>query len=398
MSKRKQYLSIASLLSIMLGMALLGGSRGVMVPVLKKDFLIDDSSIGTMLLISTFGYMAFTYVAGSLIYKLGNKRLMQLGVLIVVGSLAIMFWSPSFMWFTIGYFINGIGNAFLIMGVNITTPLYAIAFQAALLNIIHGCYGLGSAIIQRVTGYFIANNISWRYMFLGFIIFHILVLLYVSFSSYPWQQEKKTKVKNELNKPKDKLLTNKMLYLLIITLGFGLMGEHGVNNWFVNYMKGGFNINENIGSIYLSLFFVLFTIGRFTGGFVLEKFGYIRGVFWVQVISAFTFTLGILMGTKGLILITASGLIQAIIYPTVMITIPRYFPNNTARAMSFVSIGVSIINNVSHMVIGYLNVSFGVVKTFYIVPFWVLISAITAGIIFKMSKNTDVNKPALEEI
>ena len=394
MKRRQRIISIASLLSIMLGMALLGGSRGVMVPVLKRDFMITDSTIGTMFLISTLGYMMFTYVAGQLINRIGNKKLLQIGLATVVASFAVMFWSPNFIWFTLGYFINGAGNAFLILGVNMTTPLYAIAFQAALLNIIHGCYGLGSALVQRLTGYFISNNISWRLMFLGFMVFHLIILVYVFFTSYPWPPRSRTQPTELKQNSSKTLFTNKIVYLLIIALGFGLMGEHGINNWFVNYMKVGYGINENAGSVYLSLFFVLFTIGRFGGGFVLEKIGYMKGILGVQLISSAIYLAGIIMGVNGLALITGAGLLQAVVYPTIMITVPKLFPDNTAQAMAFISIGTSLINNLGHLLLGVLNDSIGVISSFYILPIWLLLSGGAVGLIYKLTRERKL-KPGI---
>lgn len=384
MSKRKQFIAIASLLSIMLGMSLLGGSRGVLVPVLKQDFAITDSSIGMMFLISTLGYMIATFISGKIIYRLGNKKTLQLGTIIIVLSMALMFWSPSFAIFSLGFFINGMGNAFIILGVNLTTTLFTVAFQAALLNIIHGSYGLGAAIIQRITGYLISNNISWRLMFGAFIIYHISILVYISLTSYPQLIEKIVDVADTDDRQpvkKTSVYSNKLLYLYMAALGFGLMGEHGINNWFVNYMKEGFGISENSGSLYLSLFFVIFTIGRFFGGFLLERIGYIRGVIYAQLITTGLYLGGIFLGERGLYLMVIAGIFQAIIYPTLMITIPKVFTTNPAQAMAAIAIGTSIINNLSTYLLGILNDNVGVLKTFYMLPTWVFISALFAILI-----------------
>src|SRR6056297_2148914 len=242
MNKKVKYLAIFSLFSTMLGMSFIGGSRGVLVPVLKQDFTITDSTMGMIFLISTLGYMIFTYIVGNILEKIGNKKTLIIGTLIIIGSLTLMIISPNYIIFALAYFINGAGNAFLIFGVNFTTPLFAVAFQAALLNIIHGSYGMGSAFIQKITGFLLANNFGWRQMILGIVGFQIFVLVLILLSKYPpIPKEAKTDPKGA---PIIHVspLKNKLTYLYMFALGFGLFGEHGINNWFVNYMKEGFGV------------------------------------------------------------------------------------------------------------------------------------------------------------
>ncbi len=386
MNKKVKYLAIFSLFSTMLGMSFIGGSRGVLVPVLKQDFTITDSTMGMIFLISTLGYMIFTYIVGNILEKIGNKKTLIIGTLIIIGSLTLMIISPNYIIFALAYFINGAGNAFLIFGVNFTTPLFAVAFQAALLNIIHGSYGMGSAFIQKLTGFLLTNGIGWRQMILGIIGFQIFILILIIISKYPpIPKEAKTDPQGAPivhTSP----FKNKLTYLYIFALGFGLFGEHGINNWFVNYMKEGFSITENIGSTYLSIFFILFTIGRFTGGFVLEKIGYIKGVIYAHLITIVIYTVAITLGQDGFILFPAAGVLQAIIYPTMILTIPRVFNRNSAKAMSIIVIGASLINNLSSYGLGILNDTIGVTKAFYMLPIQLSISVIAAFLIYQDNK------------
>lgn len=386
MSKRVKFLAMFSMFIVMLGMSFVGGSRGVLVPALKNDFSISDGTMGMIFLISTLGYMIFTYIAGNILEKIGSKKTLIIGTLVVITSLFLMVISPNYIIFALAYFINGAGNAFLIFGVNFTTPLFMVAFQAALLNIIHGSYGMGSAFIQKLTGFLLTNNIGWRQMIIGIMIFQVFVLFIIMISKYP-SIPKVSKV-DARGAPvvfaspfKDKLI-----YLYIFTLGFGLFGEHGINNWFVNYMKEGFGVSENIGSTYLSIFFVLFTIGRFAGGFLLEKLGYIKGVIYAQLITILIYTIAILLGENGFVLFPIAGVFQAIIYPTIILTIPKVFSKNSAQAMSIIVIGASLINNLGSYVLGVLNDTIGVTKAFYMLPIQLTISAIAAFLIYQNNK------------
>jgi fucose permease len=179
---------------------------------------------------------------------------------------------------------------------------------------------------------------------------------------------------------------NKLTYLYMFALGFGLFGEHGINNWFVNYMKEGFSITENVGATYLSIFFILFTIGRFTGGFLLEKIGYIKGVIYAHLITIAIYTVAISLGENGFALFSAAGILQAIIYPTIILTIPKVFNKNSAKAMSIIIIGASLINNLSSYGLGVLNDTIGVTKAFYMLPIQLSVSALAAFLIYQDNK------------
>ncbi len=395
MKNKTQFLAILSMLMTMLGMSFIGGSRGVLVPVFKSEFLVTDSNIGFMFLVSTFGYMIFTYVVGNILETIGNKKTLIIGTFIIMASLVVMIFSPNFIVFTFAYFLNGAGNAFLIFGVNFTTPLFAVAFQAALMNIIHGSYGLGSAFVQRLTGYLISMSIDWRVMLSGFLAFQFLILFLIIISKYP-NIPKEVKVDPQgapiINVSP---LKNKIVYFYIFALGFGLIGEHGINNWFVNYAKEGFGIGENVGSTYLSLFFILFTIGRFAGGFLLEKIGYLKGVIIAQLLTAVIYLIGIQLGANGFLLIAMAGILQAIIYPTIVTTIPKVFKKNSAKTMATIIIGSSLLNNLSSLFLGVLNDTIGVISSFYMLPIQVVLSAIAAYLIFRTTKDIFVPEVSL---
>ncbi len=367
------YFAIFSLVLVMLGLSFAGGSRGVMLPLMKEDLNLSDSTYGWIFLISMAGSITFNFIVGKTFHIMGNKLVMVLGAIVNTSSLVLLAFSANTFQFLLAHFIGAAGGAFLLFGINYTTPLFNVTFQAALLNIVHGSFGLGSTVIQKLSGYLLVSGMTWRQLILYIVFFQLFALLWILFSKYP--SIKEYSEGGEVKKEKKAYpLQDKLTYYFIFALGLGLLGEHGINTWLVNYLKFGFGINEDVGANYLSIFFALFTIGRFAGGFLLEKIGYFKGVMIAQIISFVIYMTAITLGENGVFLFPLAGILQSIIYPTIIYTVSLVFKESVTQYLSIIVIGVDIVINVTNFFFGNLNDLVGVRLAFYLIPIQVMIS------------------------
>ena len=343
--------------------------------------------MGVMLSVCSLGYILFTYIGGLLCEQIGQKKVMLLGFLSSGVSLISLYFAPNYFVLLIGLFVLNAGVSLLGIGINTLIPMLMFSFPAVLMNISHFSYGLGATATQRTAGILLYNGITWRQIYITIGILFIIAFIGFLFVRIPRDVEI-----NIVNKIKNKeIFSNKLVYFYMLALGLYVSAEIGTGNWFVNYLQEVYKYNESQSTFYPALFFGIFTFGRLVGGFVAEKFGHMKSVL-VSLIIAFVLNLtGLLIGEKGIIIVSISGLFFAITFPTIVITISKVFKKSSAYITGIIITAASTINMIINFFIGGLNDLIGVYKTFYIIPLCLLLSIIFTYLIYINSKDKLIN-------
>jgi fucose permease len=134
------------------------GMIGTAWPAVRKGFHAPLEDLGVVLLVATFGAIASSSVAGVVLVRLGIKRMIMLaGTIAALGATGIIL-SPVLWAFVLSGTGIGIAAGFLDSAVNTAV---ALAQRNRLLNMLHGCYGVGTTIGPLViTAALLAG--SWR--------------------------------------------------------------------------------------------------------------------------------------------------------------------------------------------------------------------------------------------
>ncbi|MBU5301921.1 MFS transporter [Clostridium sporogenes] len=366
----------------MILVAVCDSTRGIFIPIFKNEFNVNNTKIGLMITISTLGYTVFTYLGGVLCQKKGQKRVYSIGLLIISISFLLLNFTPNYIILVILMFLINGGQAFLAISSNTIIPIIFISFQAIIMNLAHFNYGMGLALSQRISGMLLYRGITWRriYLYLSIITFIVYLLLF--FINVPVINKLK-----EDNKLKSKeIFKDKLLYFYIFALGFYVFSEIATGNWLVNLMENGYKYNKNQSSYYIFLFSALFALGRLLGGFLVEKFNYIKAVCTSLTVALIMYSIGITLGQKGLILISLSGIFFSIVYPTVVLTISKVYSTNSSYVTGIVVTLSSFVNMIINFLMGYLNDLIGIYISYYLIPISLFISLMFMFLIHKNIK------------
>ncbi|MEL7598320.1 MAG: MFS transporter, partial [Clostridiaceae bacterium] len=128
MKKQKNIAAIIYIFMMMVLSAMCDNVRGPFIPILKKEFAVNNKGISLMLLACSLGYMSFTFVGGFLCEKMGQKRVFILGFLFMVIPLIGLYFCNNFVVLIIELFILNAGQAFMAIGTNTIIPIIAIGF------------------------------------------------------------------------------------------------------------------------------------------------------------------------------------------------------------------------------------------------------------------------------
>ncbi|ABK61478.1 MULTISPECIES: MFS transporter [Clostridium] len=374
----KKFIPIVFVFIMMILVAMYDNVRGPFVPAIKSDFAVNNKEISWTLLACSLGYMVFTYLGGFLSENIGHKKVFILGFLLIVLSPIGLFLSKNFAIYMLNLFILNAGQALIAIGVNTMIPLIAVGFQAVLMNLTHFFYGLGATITQRLTGVMLYNGMTWRQVYLIIAIISAVIFVGFIFIKMP---SATTTTKAEKIDYKS-ILTNKLVYFYMGTLGFYIAAEQNTGAWFVNFMYDNYGFNEKKCSFYAALFFGMLTIGRLLGGFVVEKIGYFKSVLISVAIALILYLSGLVLGESGIIIISISGLFFAIVFPTMVVTLSHVFKKNVSYITGLVVTVGSFIGMVMNLLIGFLNDVIGVYKTYYVMPTCLLLCLICVFLIY----------------
>lgn len=376
---KKINIRAVALVFIMMIMSAVVESRGAFVPLFKSDFSINDTKISFMFTAASLGYIICTYIGGSLCDKLGQKKVIMIGLSIICVSLFMLSLTRSFLFLLIVMFILNTGLGLVEIAINTIVPILFLSYQAFFMNLTHFCYGLGATVGSRVTGLLTNGGVSWKRIYFVLALVYLALFIYAFFISMPQKHiEINSSVSNRYA-----IFKNRLIYFYIAALGFYVFAEIGTSNWFINFMKKNYAFNNAKSSFYLALFTGLFAFGRLVGGFIVEKMGYLRTVMYSLAFAFVLFISGIVIGQNGLIIISISGLFFSIVFPTVVLSVSSVFKDKSSYYVGIIITGSSFTNMVMNMLIGVLNDNIGIYTSFFLIPISLLISLIFVFLIYK---------------
>jgi fucose permease len=369
MNKKEQNYLIGILFFTMLILSISFSFIGIFIPTFKEIFNISDKSIGIFL--STIQiFTIFSYIiANKFNNKFGQKKLMLTGLIISAISFFLISYSQNFIHLTIGYTFITVAFCFMLLSINTTVPLIHVSFQSALLNMVHGFFGVGNTLSQKTIGILLSHNIKWQFIYKSISI-GFLIALFLYLFVYDLKKSKS----NDLSKIKIK--QKKELILFTFAIGFYVSAEIQTGNWFMNLLKNNYLMTTLNATTYTALFFGLFTLGRFTGGFITEKFGYFRSIIISLTFSIIVYFIGLTLKINGLYFISLSGLFFAIVFPTSVALVGKIFKETSSKAIASISTSISIFVLISGLIMANLNTLIGPYLSFYTIPICSVISLI----------------------
>lgn len=389
MGKKNNTKALIFIFILMVLAAVIENTFGIFVPAFKSEFGINDNSISNMFIVGSAAYMLFTYIGGVMSEKFGQKKVYLLGMVVIILAMLCLWQANSFAMVILGVALANGGVALNAIASNTIIPIIVITAQTIIMNIMHFFYAMGASIGQGVFGELSNNDISWRSIYLGMAIIYAVVIVVFVFFKMP-SVHKKNDVKDKIKLTV--LFRNPTVILYMFGLGLYAFAEQGTGGWFTNYITSSFGMQVGQAAIYTAIFFAVFALGRLLGGFVVNKTGYFNTMAVSLILGAITFTIGILMGRNGLLVISFSAIFFSINFPTGVLTISKVFKERSSYITGIIVTSVSFVMMIMNKIMGIISDYIGADKSFYLMPICLLISAILMIILYNRTKEILVDK------
>jgi fucose permease len=361
---KKNGMILIGFVALMVALGASDSLRGIFSPIFQEHFKLTTSQLAQIVTVSYIGNLFFLLVGGRLIDKFNRKKAMICVIGIWMFALVLFVSTDSYIGILIGMFLAMGTSTLLNTTINIVTPVLFASSPGFLVNFLFFTQGIGTSGSQSAVGNFAKDFSDWKSVNMMLLGLGAAALIVLCFCNIP-NNTKKTKEKIG----SVEIIKNSAFTYLIFIFGLYFIAEHGILNWLVAYSTKELGLEMGRASNYLAFFFGCITLGRLLLSPLVDKLGVFRSIRYFGTVAAVLYVSGILMGSKVLWLLSASGLFFAIIYPTLVMSIQKLYPSQVVSTASGMIISIASLFDIGfNMGFGKLVDLLGYKVSFMIMP------------------------------
>lgn len=350
---RSQVLVTAYFALMMLLLGCSDALRGVFLPSFRKTFDLSETQSSMIIMMSYIGNLFFLFIGGWFLDKCKKKHFVIVVSLMWMCAMLTYTLTESYAVLLVFMFFSLGASTMLSTSINVITPM-AFLSPALLMNIFSFIQCLGITGAQNIGGRFADTIKSWHIINLILFIAACLAFILLMFTDLDSDVRPKSEAPAKSASYLDVIKNPACIYLIIIC-GAYYISEHGLQNWMVSYCDSYLGLSVKTGSLWLSVFYGLMTVGKIILAPFIHKLGALKVLFISSVFGAIFYISGILLESHGIILIGISGLGFSVLWPMFVYLIEMcYPPEQNGRAVGFIT-GIATIFDIA------LNAGFGTV-------------------------------------
>lgn len=387
------------IITLALGVMLLFGAtdmlRGVAAPYLQKDLHLDYLELGYLFSANSLGYLAGSLAAGFVMDRLGLRFIQATGILATVAGMVAIAESGSFIMMFGGFVITGLGGGWLEIAVNGVVPAISRDnyHQARLFNWLHGFYGIGAFTFPVLAAWLIQATHGWRSVYLILGSFLALGVVFVLAGNYKGLQVTRARKNDAI--PLRKLFAEPILYGLLIAIVTYVMAEVGMATWLPTFLvqQHGFSLAK--GSLYLSGFYLTFTVGRLTAHTWVHKIGSERAVLFSSLVAILFMAMTVFGHGSWLTAVVIAGFGFAVIFPTIAAVASSIFADHAGKVLGLLFSASAVGSMTANSLIGWMATQFGLKAGFSLIGvFLVCVLISTVFVIWLQHRRSLANPDA----
>ena len=349
---------------LMLGLGSSDSLRGIFSPVFQEHYSVGGKGLSMMVVISYVGNLLFLSVGGKMMDTFDRKKVAMLGIWMVAVLLNVL--TDSYPMILLSMFLALGASTMLNTTVNLLTPMVCAGYAGMMVNIFFFIQGIGTSGSQFLLGRFAFSYDGWK--MINGVLFAVGLVSLVLFAMVNLKPEKIKPKTIQKKKPQD-MPGASIFWLLVLMMGFYFIGEHGIMNWMLTYCMNALQMPSHTASTYLSIFWGGMTVGRLVFAPVVQKLGVRKSLKYFGGAGTVLFVTGVLSGSKGVILLSSSGLLISILYPTMVLFFQQIYPVSVVATKTGAIISAATIADiVFNAGFGALSDSMGIQISFLILP------------------------------
>lgn len=366
-SKRTYIVFIAfSICMIVLGAS--DSLRGIFSIVFQEYYELSTTQLSMIVTISYLGNLVFLLCGGNFLDRF-NKKYVFISTLSIwiIGAL-LFIRGNSYISLLLGMFLCTGASTLLNTTINILVPAIFAGAPGLIVNVLFFIQGIGTSGSQNIVGRFAADISYWKMVNIVLLGASLIGMLFMFYSTIPKVEQKKETISYV------HIIKNPAFIFYILIFGFYFIAEHGILNWFMLYGINGLELEYDRASFFLSIFFGGITLGRLMFAPLVQMLGVQRSVIVFGLIGGLLYIIGIAGGIKTVVLLSGSGLILSILYPTLVLMIQSYYDKECIASATGVIISIAtLFDIIFNLGFGKIVDTLGMRQSFYILQISMLL-------------------------
>ena len=225
------------------------------------------------------------------------------------------------------------------------------------LNLMSVFHGLGSMLAPLAAGWLLNAEVFWRAIYRWDLLLILAFFLYFVFIRFP-QKESQEHEALDL-KQLSKIAFKPSLIWFYISIALYVAVEIGIASWMVTFLQKERSLSVTASTSALTIFFGTLMLGRFVGGFIVHRIGYLRSVLFACLASVVCIAVG-LFGPAGLShFLPLSGLFFSIIFPTLTAAVSDMRTENANSILGMLFTCAGLGGLFGPWIIGWTSDAFG---------------------------------------
>ncbi len=263
---------ISSLSMFIMGFS--GVLRGSSVAEMVSSLPVDYALGGIILGITYFGFFVGTLATVPLLKKIPVAKMLSASVVITALGVLLFGFASSSILILFATFLTGMGCGLIDVSANLSTRIAASPDRVGReLNQVAFFHGVGAILAPlfatMVLGYFT----SWQYIYrLAAIVLVVSVFIVTRGVSRSGLDDR------VVYEPNQKFVWTWQFVVLGGFLFWYMTLEAGISGWLVAYVRQEAALSEQMSNTYLSLFFIMLTIGRFLSSRYVDRIGLLKTI------------------------------------------------------------------------------------------------------------------------
>ena len=278
----------------------------------------------------------------------------------------------------VGFFLSLGLSTLLNTCINIASDSFSATKSLVYLNVLFFIQGLGTSGSQLFLSPFSLSERAWNLTLTVLSVSLIAIILLL------WKCPIEEKKEKEMKTSKKGKIEYAPLLLLILTLSFYTIAEHGVTNYIISYgMKSGLT-SSNMGT-FLALFSLGIMTGRLILGSLIGKIGEMKMVAISLLIGTILFFLIFSLSLFALTFVL--GFSISTLYPTLVALSRRFVSSSYSSRVTTITVSLaSVFDIIFNFTFGFAIESFGFKESMMALPFSMLLSLIFGLILTSKAK------------
>lgn len=331
--------------------------KGPTLPAMLEEMNISYGTGGNIFFGQYLGFLIATLFTGLLADRFGLKSVILLaGALMLIGAGGYS--SLNTIWLlALSLFILGLGLGGLELGPNALIVSIHHERKGLFLNLMSVFHGLGSMLAPLAAGWLLTMGVFWRTIYHWELFLILAFILYFVLIRFP---QKDAQEHEGLDfKQLSKVAFQPSLIWFYISIALYVAVEIGMASWMVTFLQNEQSQSVAESTRALTIFFGTIMLGRFVGGFLVHRIGYLRSILFASIASVVCIAVGLFGPPDLSFFLPLTGLFFSIIFPTITAAVSDRHTKNTNSILGMLFTCAGAGGMVGPWIIGLTSDAFG---------------------------------------